>query len=121
MTNASHSVRRTGGKGATKFTLQAIQKIKESVAQGVSRGEIANLLDVTVGSLQVTCSKLDISLRRNPNGSAHHTLDGIGRTIPAPGSTGIVDSQKHKTEEVSQAAHDAPLAKYAPPRQRANH
>jgi hypothetical protein len=86
MTNVGHSVRRTGGRGATKFTPQAIEKIRELVAQGVSRDEIANLLDVPVGSLQVTCSKLGISLRRK---------------------------QEHKSEEIPQvAAHDAPLAKY---------
>ena len=49
---------------ASKFTPQTIQKIKEMVAQGVNREEIAQLLDVTVGSLQVTCSRLGISLRR---------------------------------------------------------
>lgn len=104
----------TGRRGATKFTPQAVQKIKELVAQGVSRDEIANLLDVTVGSLQVTCSRLGISLRRNPNVSARHTLYARGRTIPAPVSIGIVDAQVHKTKKVSQvAAHDAPLAKYA--------
>ena len=86
MTNVGHSVRRTGGRGATKFTPQAIEKIRELVAQGVSRDEIANLLDVPVGSLQVTCSKLGISLRRK---------------------------QEHKSEEIPQvAAHDASLAKY---------
>ena len=104
----------TGRRGATKFTPEAVQKIKELVAQGVSRDEIANLLDVTVGSLQVTCSRLGISLRRNQNCLARYALDGRGRTIPAPGSVGIVHLQVHKTEKVSQvAAHDAPLAKYA--------
>jgi hypothetical protein len=49
---------------ASKFTPQAIEKIKEMVAQGLNREEIAQLLDVTVGSLQVTCSRLGISLRR---------------------------------------------------------
>ena len=39
-----------------KFTPEAIEKIKVLVAQGVGRQEIANLLGVTVGSLQVTCS-----------------------------------------------------------------
>ena len=34
------------------------------MAQGLDREEIAKLLDVTVGSLQVTCSRLGISLRR---------------------------------------------------------
>jgi hypothetical protein len=49
---------------ASKFTPQAIQKIKEMVAQGLSRDEIAQRLEVTVGSLQVTCSRLGVSLRR---------------------------------------------------------
>src|SRR5262245_55035132 len=49
---------------ASKFTPQTIQNIKEMVAQGLSREEIAQRLDVTVGSLQVTCSKLGVSLRR---------------------------------------------------------
>ena len=46
-----------------KFTPGNIQKIKDWVAQGISREEIAKLIDVTVGSLQVTCSRLGISLR----------------------------------------------------------
>jgi hypothetical protein len=87
VSNARPSSKGTGRRGATKFTPQAIEKIKKLVAQGVSRDEIANQLDVPVGSLQVTCSKLGVSLRRK---------------------------QEHKTEKVSQvAAPDAPLAKYA--------
>jgi transcriptional regulator len=35
------------------------------VAQGLSREEIAQRLDVTVGSLQATCSRLGVSLRRS--------------------------------------------------------
>ena len=50
---------------ASKFTPQTIQNIKEMVAQGLSREQIAQRLDVTVGSLQVTCSKLGVSLRRS--------------------------------------------------------
>src|SRR5262245_27353427 len=50
---------------ASKYTPQTIQNIKEMVAQGLSREEIAHRLDVTVGSLQVTCSKLGVSLRRS--------------------------------------------------------
>ena len=34
------------------------------MAEGISREEIAKSLGVTVGSLQVTCSRLGISLRR---------------------------------------------------------
>ena len=84
ITNASSSF--TGSKsGRTlKFTPQAIEKIKELVAQGVSREEIAKLLDVTVGSLQVTCSRLGISLRRPGihKASNRAPLDSNGRTFP---------------------------------------
>jgi hypothetical protein len=46
-----------------KFTPDNIQKIKDWVAQGISREVIAKSLDVSIGSLQVTCSRLGISLR----------------------------------------------------------
>jgi hypothetical protein len=93
-----------------KFTPQVIEQIKEFVAQGISRDEIANRLGVTVGSLQVTCSRLGISLRRS-NGS-RHTADVRRRTIPAPGSFGIAQVREQK--EVSQsAARAAPSAKFA--------
>jgi hypothetical protein len=48
-----------------KFTPDNIAKIKDWVANGVGRDEIANRLGATVGSLQVTCSRLGISLRKN--------------------------------------------------------
>jgi hypothetical protein len=48
----------------TKFTPENITRIKNCVAQGVGREEVANRLGVTVGSLQVTCSRLGISLRK---------------------------------------------------------
>ena len=56
MTSASLSAR---GR-RVKFTPQAIEKIKELVAEGLSRDEIANRLGVIVGTLQVTCSRLGI-------------------------------------------------------------
>jgi hypothetical protein len=77
-----------------KFTPQVIENIKEFVAQGISRDEIANRLGVTVGSLQVTCSRLGISLRRT-NGS-RHTANLRGRTIPAPRSVGIAHVREQK-------------------------
>lgn len=48
----------------TKFTPERIQLIKNLVAAAKSREEIAGIIGATVGSLQVTCSKLGISLRR---------------------------------------------------------
>jgi hypothetical protein len=47
-----------------KFTPEKLQQIRNLVERGKSRDEIADILDVTIGSLQVTCSKMGISLRR---------------------------------------------------------
>src|SRR5262249_13241349 len=47
-----------------KFTPERIKQIKKRVERGMSRDEIAELIGVTLGSLQVTCSRLGISLRR---------------------------------------------------------
>jgi hypothetical protein len=52
------------GRRPTKFTPERIEQIKDLVARGVDHQEIARLLGVTMGSLQVTCSRLGISLRR---------------------------------------------------------
>ena len=100
LTNAIPSAR---GR-QTKFTPQAIEKIKELVAQGASRDEIANSLDVTVGSLQVTCSRLGISLRRKilHSGRSPHLRDPKGRAIPLQGSVGVAYAREQKTEEVPQ-------------------
>jgi len=65
---------------------------------------------VTVGSLQVTCSRLGISLRRSHSSLRHHTADVRGR-IPAPRSIGIAHTREQK--EVSQpAARSAPSATF---------
>jgi hypothetical protein len=47
-----------------KFTPERLQQIRNLVERGKKREEIAELIGVTVGSLQVTCSRLGISLRR---------------------------------------------------------
>jgi hypothetical protein len=41
-----------------KFTPERLQQIRNLVERGKSREEIAELIGVTVGSLQVTCSRL---------------------------------------------------------------
>ena len=97
MTNASPSAR---GR-RVKFTPQVIENIKEFVAQGISRDEIANRLGVTAGSLQVTCSRLGISLRRIilSNGS-RHTADVGGK--PAARTTPFANfaiMMRHKGKE----------------------
>jgi hypothetical protein len=47
-----------------KFTPERIEQIKNLVERGKGREEIAEFIGSTVGSLQVTCSRLGISLRR---------------------------------------------------------
>ena len=104
MTNASSTVR---GR-RVKFTPQAIENIKNFVAEGISRDEIANRLGVTVASLQVTCSRIGVSLRRIslPNGSGRHTAD------VKLGSVGIAHVGEQK--EVSQPeACGAPVGKFS--------
>ena len=49
--------------GEVKFTPERIEQIKNLVERGKRREEIAELIGVSVGSLQVTCSRLGISLR----------------------------------------------------------
>ena len=76
------------GRRATKFCPANVQKIKDWVAEGISREEIAKSLDVTVGSLQVTCSRLGISLRRrdvlNCNASHLRVMNGNGTRHDIP-------------------------------------
>ena len=46
-----------------KFTPERLEQIKNLVERGKKREEIAEIIGVTLGSLQVTCSRLGISLR----------------------------------------------------------
>jgi hypothetical protein len=72
----------------TKFTPERIEQIKNLLARGKSREEIAELLDVTVGSLQVTCSRLGISLRRatfkSQPAARHENKRGFGGSFSLP-------------------------------------
>jgi hypothetical protein len=47
-----------------KFTPERLQQVINLVERGKSRDEIADIFGVTVASLQLTCSKMGISLRR---------------------------------------------------------
>jgi hypothetical protein len=49
-----------------KFTPERLEQIRNLVERGMGREQIAETIGVTVGSLQVTCSRLGISLRRRP-------------------------------------------------------
>jgi hypothetical protein len=73
-----------------KFTPERIEQIKNLVERGKGREAIAELVGVTVGSLQVTCSKLGISLRRRrfDNGIRMRPSSG-----PRPIGGSAVDAQ----------------------------
>ena len=107
----------------TKFTLERLQQIRNLVERGESREQIAEILDVTVGSLQVTCSRLGISLRRPKvdNGvrllrqlnsisrkkaiTMHDPIDHNGSALSQP-----TEQQSHQNSQ-SGAAEPAPAAK----------
>jgi hypothetical protein len=67
----------------TKFTPANIRQIANLLERGKSKDEIAEIIGVTPASLQVTCSKLGISLRR-PLGGA---VSGMRRPRPQNGTT----------------------------------
>jgi hypothetical protein len=97
------------GRQPRKFTPENIARIKDWVAQGVGRDEIANRLEVTLGSLQVTCSKLGISLRKSSSANgkgATQPLDPVQRSIEHVAQikfTLLIQTQNR------QAAFDLPL------------
>ena len=88
-----------------KFTPERIQQIKNLVERGKSREEIAELIGVTVGSLQVTCSRLGISLRRPNFNNGIVSLrrnDPLRNQVPAPSSDHGGDSALLHLERNSQ-------------------
>jgi hypothetical protein len=63
--NGSTKRQLTTTNGRTiKFTPERLEQIQNLVERGLNRQQIAEMIGVTVGSLQVTCSRLGISLRR---------------------------------------------------------
>ena len=88
-----------------KFTPERIQQIKNLVERGTSREQIAGLIGVTVGSLQVTCSRLGVSLRRpNVNTGAGLRRDGprssgIATQNPSGGDIVLLQPAKERPEE----------------------
>ena len=71
----------------TKFTPERIQQINNLLERGKTRNEIANIIGVTTASLQVTCSKLGISLRQrrlyNGTGLLRRRRARVHRGVPA--------------------------------------
>jgi DNA-binding CsgD family transcriptional regulator len=65
----------------TANTPEHIEQIRNLIERGHSREEIAEIIGITVGALQVTCSKLGISLRRRPSNFT------TGKELPARDDT----------------------------------
>jgi hypothetical protein len=90
----------------TKFTPERLQQIRNLVERGKSREEIAELIGVTVGSLQVTCSRLGISLRRpifdTGTGLLRRDEPRSNNGMHNPSHTGDVPSQPTKEQQNSQ-------------------
>src|SRR5262245_44012353 len=87
----------------SKFTPDKIRQIINLVERGKSREEIAEMVGVTVGTLQVTCSKLGISLRRpvfdtatgplrryQRPANAPHTAASSSQTVAADGQNAVI-------------------------------
>jgi len=110
-----------------KFTPERIQQIKNLVDRGKSREEIAELIGVTIGSLQVTCSRLGISLRRPPFNTGAGSLRrdeprSNGVSTPSPncgGDSALLQLSKERPEQdsrswpVEQAQAPTPSASFA--------
>jgi len=91
-----------------KFTPERIQQIKNLKERGKSREEIAELIGVTVGSLQVTCSRLGISLRRPPFNTGAGSLRrdkprSNGVSTPSPSCGGDLQLSKERPEQDSRS------------------
>jgi hypothetical protein len=71
-------------RGPTKFTPANIRQITNLLERGKSKDEIAEIIGVTPASLQVTCSKLGISLRRPHVGGV---VSGTRRPRPQNGTS----------------------------------
>ena len=91
-----------------KFTPERLQQIRNLVERGKSREEIAGLIGVTVGSLQVTCSRLGVSLRRpifdTGTGLLRRGEPRSNNGMHNPSHTGDVPSQPTKEQQNSQGA-----------------
>jgi hypothetical protein len=94
-----------------KFTPERIEQIKNLVERGKGREEIAELIGVTVGSLQVTCSRLGVSLRQTTfkNGIGPLRRDeprSNGGSTPSPscgGDSALLQLSKERPEQNSRS------------------
>src|SRR5262245_36182192 len=104
-----------------KFTPERVQQIKNLVERGKSREEIAELIGVTVGSLQVTCSRLGVSLRQPTfkNGTGPLRRDdprSNGGSTPSPSRGGDSAWLQLNKERPEQNSRSGPVEQAQAPR-----
>ena len=94
-----------------KFTPETVQQVRNLVERGKSREEIAEIIGVTIGTLQVTCSKLGISLRRPTFGMGTGLLPRQRCRHQKNGSTNQSGSRRKSLEkECAERPHAVPEA-----------
>jgi hypothetical protein len=113
----------------TKFTPTNIRQIINLVERGKSKEEIAEIIGVTPATLQVTCSKLGISLRRPTfdaagisrprrpraqNGNIPHLHEQNQETVHAE----IQDEQIQSAPEAASVDEDRTIIRLHPNQQR---
>jgi hypothetical protein len=83
-----------------KFTPERFEQIRNLVERGMSREQIAETIGVTVGSLQVTCSRHAISLKRPKinNGLAHAPRSHNG----TPAQNGVAHAPRSHSGTLAQ-------------------
>jgi hypothetical protein len=83
-----------------KFTPERFEQIRNLVERGMSREQIAETIGVTVGSLQVTCSRHGVSLKRpKPNNGVAHAPRSRNDT---PAQNGVAHAPRSRNDTPAQ-------------------
>ena len=89
-----------------KFTPERVQQIRNLVERGKSREEIAELIGVTVGSLQDTCSRLGIGLTYTGSRGGDVPLPPINGQSQQNSQSGPVEQPQATTPHEERARTD---------------
>ena len=89
-----------------KFTPERLQQIRNLVERGKSREEIAELIGVTVGSLQDTCSRLGIGLTYTGSRGGDVPLPPINGQSQQNSQSGPVEQPQATTPHEERARTD---------------
>lgn len=81
------------------FTSERMEQIRNLVERGHSREEIATIVGCTLGSLQVTCSKHGVSLRRQRNSTSYNAAP-VKRTPIAPDPIPVIPGPARSAADV---------------------